>query len=198
MDPEAVAQIAPHLLAGESILWCGRPHEAWPITTRVVIILILGGVVLAMRMVAPETTLGATAAQSSIVLAVIVLLLVVEGALYHSHLTSTFYAVTNQRVIILTGLREREVIGVLLDRLNSPMLKVKRVLETITIYSSGLEGKMGIFDPTRGYLPFTNPSLPPASGGRGECYRLVGVQNAGQVYTQILDAAHQLDDAEYS
>lgn len=197
MDPEVAAQIGPHLLAGESILWCGRPHETASIVIRVLIIVILGTIVHAMRVFAPESSLGATVMQSSILLAAIVLLLVAEGALYHAYLTSTFYAVTNQRLIILSGLREREPEGFLLDRLNSPTLKVRRHLGTIMIYSAGLEAGPGsMFDPTRGYFPFTNPSVPPAWQGRGECYKLIGIEDAGRVYTMILDTAHSLEDAE--
>jgi hypothetical protein len=198
MDPEAVAQISPHLLAGESMLWCGRPHETGAIVLRVAIIVVLGAIVHAMRLFAPESTLGAAVMQSSILLAAIVLLLLTEGALYHLFLGSTFYAVTNQRVIILSGLREREPAGFLLDRLNTPMLKVKRQFNTVAIYSTALEAPPGnIFDPTRGYLPFTNPSVPPAWQGRGECYKLVGIHDAGRVYTLILDAAHKLGDADF-
>jgi hypothetical protein len=193
MDPEAAAEISPHLLAAEVLLWCGRPREMQPLYARIVIIVILAASAIAMRALSPDTRLGATAAETSIVIAVIVLALVVEGAVYHSFLTSTFYGVTNQRVIIVSGLRTREAEGFLLDRLNNPTLKIRRHLSMITIYAQDTE-KMLRF----GYLPFSNPSVPNTSvSGRDECYRLVGIEDAGRVYALILDAAHKLGDSEY-
>jgi hypothetical protein len=190
MDPEAAAAISPHLLAAEVLLWCGRPRDTPSIYLRVVIIVVLAASAIAMRTLSPETHMGAAAAQTSVVIAIIVLALVVEGAIYHTFLTSTFYGVTNQRVIILSGLRTREAAGLLLDRLNSPMLKIRRHFSTITIYAQETE-KLLIF----GYLPFSNPSVPNTSvSGRSECYRLVGIEDAGRVYSLILDAAHQLND----
>src|SRR5215469_321019 len=135
MDPEAAAEISPHLLAAEILLWCGRPRDTQPLHARIVIIVILAVSAIAMRTLPPETHMGAMAAQTSVVIALIVLALVLEGAVYHSFLTSTFYGVTNQRVIIVSGLRTREAVGLLLDRLNTPMLKIRRHLSTITIYS---------------------------------------------------------------
>jgi hypothetical protein len=149
-----------------------------------------------MRVFAPESNLGSTMMQSSVLLAGIVMLLVFEGALFHAYLASTFYAVTSQRLIILSGLREREAAGVLLDRLNGRMLKVRRHLGNIVIQGGEFETP-GFLDPLRGYVPFTNPSLPPSLEGRGECYRLIGVEDAGRVYTLILDTAHKLDDSEF-
>jgi len=197
MDPEASTQIAPHLLAGESILWSGRPHETRSIVIRVAIVVTLGAIVLAMRLLAPESNLGVAMNQSAILLAAIVMLFVGEGALFHSYISSTFYAVTNQRVIILTGLREHQAVGVLLDRLNGPLMKVRRHLATITLYASAIESVPGAIDPMLAYIPFSNPSLPQIWGARGECYKLVGIHDTAHVYELILNAARELDDAEY-
>ncbi len=196
MDAEAATQIGPHLLAGESILWSGRPNETRSIAIRIAIIVILGAIVLAMRMFAPDSNLGAAMNQSAILLAAIVILLIVEGALFHSHVTSTFYALTNQRIIILTGLRAPEPAGVPIARLNGPQIKVRRHLATITIYASVIETVAGAIDPVRAYIPFTNPSLPPIWGGRGECYKLVGLEDAAQVYELIADAAKKLNEPD--
>ncbi len=193
MDPEAAAQISPHLLAAEVLLWCGRPRDLQPLFARVVIIVILAASAIAMRTLSPETHMGATAAQTSVVIAVIVLALVIEGAVYHAFLASTFYGVTNQRVIIVSGLGTREAAALLLDRLNTPMLKIRRHLSTITIYSEDI----GRSDMALGYIPFTNPSIGFTGGGRGECYRLIGIDDPGRVYSLILDTAHQLGDSEY-
>jgi hypothetical protein len=190
MDPEAAAEISPHLLAAEVLLWCGRPRDTQPLFARVVIIVILAASAIAMRTLSPDTHMGATAAQTSVVIAVIVLALVLEGAVYHSFLTTTYYGVTNQRLIIVSGLRTREATGFLLDRLNSPMLKMRRHFSTITIYAHESEKQL-IF----GYLPFSNPSVPNISvSGRSECYRLIGIDDPGRVYSLILDAAHKLGD----
>jgi hypothetical protein len=190
MDPEAAAEISPHLLAAEILLWCGRPRDTQPLYARIVIIVILAASAIAMRTLSPDTHAGETAAQTSVVIAVIVLALVLEGAVYHSFIASTFYGVTNQRIIIVSGLRTRDASGLLLDRLNSPMLKIRRHFSTITIYAQETEKAL-----TFGYLPFSNPSVPNTSiSGRGECYRLIGIEDAGRVYSLILDAAHKLGD----
>ncbi len=192
MDPEAAAQISPHLLAAEVLLWCGRPRDMQPLYARIVIIVILGASTIAMRTLSPETHMGETAARTSLVIAAIVLALVVEGAVYHSFLASTFYGATNQRLIIVSGLRAPEIAALLLDRLNSPALKIRRHLSTITIYSESV----GQLDMAIGYIPFTNPSIAFTGGGRGECYRLIGIDDPGRVYSLILDAARKLGDSE--
>ena len=207
MDPEAAAQIAPQLLAGESILWSGRPHESRSIAIRIIIIVVLGAAVLAMRLLAPESALGVAMMQKSLLLAAIVLAMVAEGAIYNAYVTSTFYAVTNQRVIILTGLVDRETMGVPLSRLSDRWLKVRRSGTTITISGRVIERSPHVIDPLRGYLPFTNPSLPPNPASNiwlsrrtretvAECYRLVGIEDAGRVYALIMDTAQTIEEEE--
>ena len=80
-----------------------------------------------LRSIPLDSSLAERADLNSILLAVLVCVLIAEAIVFHSYLSNTFYGVTNQRVIIVSGLREPEVVGVLLDRLNTPQLRVQRV-----------------------------------------------------------------------
>ena len=70
-----------------------------------------------MRSLPLDSSLAERADLNSILLAVLVCVLIAEAIVFHTYLSNTFYGVTNQRVIIVSGLREPKVVGVLLDRL---------------------------------------------------------------------------------
>ena len=56
------------------------------------------------------------------------MVLIAEAVVFHTYFANTFYGVTNQRVIIVSGLRERETVAaVLLDLLNAPRLRLQRI-----------------------------------------------------------------------
>src|SRR5271155_5046783 len=117
MDPEAAAVITPHLLAREELLWCGRPHDTTAIRWRAGIVVLVGIAALVLRSLPLESGLAQRADINSILLAVLVCVLIAEAIVFHSYLSNTFYGVTNQRAIILSGLREPGMVAVLLDRL---------------------------------------------------------------------------------
>ena len=110
MDPEAAAVITPHLLAREELLWCGRPHDTTALRWRA-----------GRRSSSSESprsccdalpldsSLAERADLNSILLAVLVCVLIAEAIVFHTYLSNTFYGVTNQRVIIVSGLREPEM-----------------------------------------------------------------------------------------
>ena len=80
-----------------------------------------------LRSLPLDSGLAESADANSILLAMLVCVLIAEAIVFHTYLSNTFYGVTNQRVIIVSGLREPEVVGVLLDRLNTPQLRVQRI-----------------------------------------------------------------------
>src|SRR5579862_1091167 len=152
MDPEASAIIAPHLLARETLLWCGRPHDTTSLRWRAGAIILVGIAALALRSLPLDSDLAERANINSILLAILVCVLIAEAIVFHRYLSNTFYGVTNQRVIIVSGLREPEVAAVLLDVLNTPRLRVHRIHRTVEL-SPPLNRS--------GTIPFTNPSVPP-------------------------------------
>jgi hypothetical protein len=111
--------------------------------------------------------------------------LIAEAIVFHTYLSNTFYGVSNQRVVIASGLREPEVAAVLLDLLNTPQLSVRRIHRHIELRAPSEQ----MLHP--GYLPFTNPSLPPEWFGP-ECYRLFALEDPRRVYDLILESAHKL------
>lgn len=187
MDPEAAAVITPHLLARENLLWCGRPHDTTALRWRAGAIILVGIAAIMLRSIPLDSSLAERADLNSILLAVLVCVLIAEAIVFHSYLSNTFYGVTNQRVIIVSGLREPEVVGVLLDRLNTPQLRVQRVHRHIEL--RGRSEKM--VQPS--YLPFTNPSVPPDWIGWPECYRLLALEDSRHVCDLIIESAHKLE-----
>ncbi len=187
MDPEAAAVITPHLLARENLLWCGRPHDTTALRWRAGAIIVVGIAALILRSLPLDASLAERADLNSLMLAVLVCVLIAEAIVFHSYLSSTFYGVTNQRVIIVSGLREPEVVGVLLDRLNTPQLRVQRIHRHIEL--RGHTEK--IFQLS--YLPFTNPSVPPDWIGWPECYRLLALEEPLRVRDLIVESAHKLE-----
>ena len=185
MDPEAAAVITPHLLAREELLWCGRPHDPTALRWRAGVVIFVAIAALAMRSLPVESSLAERADTNSILLAVLVGVLIAEAIVFHAYLAKTFYGVTKQRVIIASGLREPELSAVLLDRLNTPQLTVRRINRHIELRARGEQ----LFQP--GYLPFTNPSLPPEWFGP-ECYRLLALEDSRRVYDLIIESARKL------
>jgi hypothetical protein len=187
MDPEAAAVVTPYLLVGETILWCDRPRDTAALRWRAIVIGMVGISALVMRSLPLDSPLADRAATNSLLLALLFGFLLVEAIIFHSHLARTRYAVTNQRVIIVSGLGAPDVSTVLLDRLNTPQLTMHRHIGFIELRAPS--------DQPFNYrypIPFTNPSVPPDWAAPAECYYLVGLENSSQVRDVILDAARKL------
>src|ERR1700722_19136171 len=184
MDPEAAAVITPHLLAREELLWCGRPHDtAAPLRWRAVAIVLVGIAALGLRALPLDSSLAERADLNSILLAVLVCVLIAEAIVFHAYLSNTFYGVTNQRVIIVSGLREPEMAAILLDVLNTPRLRLRRIHRTVELSPP---------DSLSGAIPFTNPSVPP-DWTRNDWYRLLALEDPRRVYELIVESAHKLE-----
>ncbi|MGB8684694.1 MAG: hypothetical protein WCD12_17565 [Candidatus Binatus sp.] len=186
MDPEAAAVITPHLLAREELLWCGRPHDTTALRWRAGAIILVGIAALILRALPLDSNLAERADANSVLLAIMVGVLISEAIVFHAYLSNTFYGVTNQRVIIVSGLRQREVVAVLLALLNTPHLRVQRIHRHIELGARGEQ----MFQPS--YLPFTNPSVAPDWTGR-ESYRLLALEDPRSVYDLIVESAHKLE-----
>jgi hypothetical protein len=183
MDPEAAAVITPNLLVGETILWCGRPHDPTALRWRAAAIVIVGAAAIVMRSIQVDPSLAARADTNSILLAVLVGVLIAEAIIFHTYLSNTFYGVTNQRVIIVSGFRELEMAAVMLDILNTPRLRVRRIHRTLELTPPVNRS---------GALPFTNPSVPPEWTGN-DWYRLLALEDPSRVYDLIVESARKLE-----
>ena len=183
MDPEAAAVITPHLLVRETLLWCGRPHDTTALRWRAAAIVLVGIAALALRSLPLDSSLAERADLNSILLAVLVCVLIAEAIVFHRYLSNTFYGVTNQRMIIVSGLRETDVTAVPLDVLNTPRLRVRRIHRTVEL-SPPLNRS--------GSIPFTNPSVPPDWTGN-EWYRLLALEDPHRVYDLIVESARKLE-----
>lgn len=182
MDLEASAIITPHLLARETLLWSGRPHvTAALLRWRTFGIIWVGILALLLRSISPDSSLAERANVISILLAVLVCALIAEAIIFHTYISNTFYGVTDQRVIIVSGLRELEVSAVLLDLLNTPRLCVRRFRHSVELIPFGRSGA----------LPFTNPSVPPDWVGV-DWYRLLALEDSRRVYDLIVEATNKL------
>src|ERR1700693_2911669 len=147
MDPEAAAVITPHLLAREELLWGGRPQDtAALLQWRAVAIVLVGIAALVLRSLPLDSSLAERADLNSILLAVLVCVLIAEAIVFHSYLANTVDGITSQRVIIVSGLRAPEMAAVLLDRLNTPQLRVQRIHRHIELRAPGQQ----VYQP--GYL----------------------------------------------
>ena len=183
MDPEAAAVVTPHLLARENLLWCGRPHDTTALRWRAGIVVAVGIAALVLRSLPLDSSLAERADLNSILLAVLVCVLIAEAIVFHRYLSNTFYGVTNQRVLIVSGFREPEMAAVPLDVLNTPRLRVRRIHRTVELSPP---------DNRSGAIPFTNPSVPPDWTGN-EWYRLLALQDPQRVYELIVESAHKLE-----
>ena len=181
MDPEAAAVITPHLLTREELLWCGRPHDTAALRWRAGVIVLVGIAALALRSLPLDSSLADRADANSILLAVLVCVLIAEAIVFHTYLSNTFYGVTNQRVIIVSGLSEAEMTAVPLDGLNTPQLRVRRIHRHVELTPTGYRS---------GAIPFTNPSVPPDWIGN-EWYRLLALEEPRRVRELIVEAAQQ-------
>ena len=191
MDTEAAAVISPHLLAREELLWADRPRDTSALRMRAIVIVLVGAAALVMRAVHPDSSLASRAETNSILLAVLFGILIAEAIVFHLHISKTFYGVTNLRVIIVSGLFESDVSDVLLDRLNTPQLGLRRIHREIELLSPSERP----FHQFR-YLPFANPSVPPDWMGSPECYRLIALEDAPHVCDLILESARKLQSQE--
>ncbi len=187
LDPGAAAVIGPELLAREQILWCGRPHDTSALIRRAVAIVLVAIAALVLRSLPLDSSLAARADSNSILLAALVGFLIAEATVFHSFLVTTFYGVTNQRVIVVSGLRSRNLAGLLLDRLNTPQMKLRRHGNDLILRAPSVGSLLDLH-----FIPFANPSVPPEWAGQPEQYRLVGIQNAGRVYELIVEGARRL------
>src|SRR5258708_18097075 len=176
MDPEAASVVTPHLLAREELLWCGRPHDTTALRWRAGVVVVVGIAALAMRALPFDSSLAERADANSILLAALVCVLIAEAIVFHSYLSNTFYGVTNQRVIIVSGLREPEMAGIPLDVLNTPRLRVRRLHRTVELSAPHSRS---------GAIPFTNPSVPPDWTGN-EWYRLLALEDPRRVHDLIM------------
>ncbi len=186
MDPEAAAVVTPNLLVGERLLWCGRPHDTSELRWRAAVIILVGSAALLLRAVPLDWSLTENADVDSILLAVLVCILIAEAIVFHAYLSNTFYGVTNQRVIIVSGLRELQVAAAFIDKLNTPMLTLHRVGNVLELHPASPEQTRNV-----PHLPFQNPSVSTLNQAF-ESYRLLGLENAGEIYRIILDAADKL------
>ena len=177
MDPDASAVITPHLLARETLLWCGRPHDTTALRWRAGIVILVEIAALVLRSLPLDFSLAERANINSILLAALVFVLIAEAIVFHLYLSNTFYGVTNQRVIIMSGLREPEIEAVFLDLLNTPQLHVRRIRRNVELSPT-------VNQPP--FLPFTNPSV------GDECYRLLALEDPLRVYVLIVESAHKL------
>src|SRR5271156_891435 len=175
MDPEAAPVITPHLLAREELLWCGRPHDTAALRWRGGVIVLVGIAALVLRSLPLDSSLAERADINSILLAGLVGVLIAEAIVFHRYLSNTFYGVTNQRVLIVSGLRELEVASALLDKLNTPWLSLRSAGRNLEL--------SGVQHPRP--RPFGNPSVLYRPDDPGEYYRLLGLENAGAVYRII-------------
>jgi len=187
MDPEAAAVVKPHLLAGEELLWCGRPHDTSALRWRAGAIVLVGLAALAMRSLPLAPGLAERADTNSILLAIVAGVLIAEAIVLHTYLSNTFYGVTNQRVIIMSGLGEPEMAAVLLDRLNARQLRLRLIYRDIELRAPSDQIHQ------LKYLPFTNPSVPPDWIGWPECYRLIALEDAPRVCELITESARKLE-----
>jgi hypothetical protein len=186
MDPEAEAVITPHLLAREILLWSGRPRDTSALRWRAIVIVFVGVAALALRALPLDPSLAVAANGNSILLAIVVVVLIAEAFVFNTYFANTFYGVTNQRVIIVSGLREPETAAVLLDRLNATHLRLRRIGRDVELRAPSdqiLQLR---------YMPFTNPSVRPDWGGWPECYQLLALENPQHVYDLLLEAANKL------
>jgi len=186
MNPEAAAVITPHLLAREELLWCGRPHDTTALRWRAGVVVVVGVAALLLRSVPLDSSLAERADLNSILLAVLVCVLIAEAIIFHTYLSNTFYGVSNQRVLIVSGLREPELVGVPIDRLNTPQLTARRIHRHIELR---VPSEQALQPP---YLPFTNPSITSDWFGL-ECYRLLALEDPGRVLDLIVESAHELE-----
>src|SRR5271154_1574580 len=173
MDPEAADVIIPHLLAREDLLWSGRPHDTTALRVRAGVIILVGIAALILRSLPLESSLAERADANSILLALVVGVLIAEAIVFHTYLSNTFYGVSNQRVIIVSGLQEPELVGVPIDRLNTPQLTARRIHRHIELR---VPSEQTLQPP---YLPFTNPSITSDWFGL-ECYRLLALEDPGR------------------
>jgi hypothetical protein len=182
MDPEAASVITPHLLAREELLWCGRPHDTTALRWRAGIVVAVGIAALILRSLPLDSSLAERADLNSILLAVLVCALIAEAIVFHRYLSNTFYGVTNQRVLIVSGIRELEVTSVFLDKLNTPWLSLRR---------AGRNLELGGVEHPRP-RPFGNPSVLYRPGDPSEYYRLLALENPRRVYDLIVEATNKL------
>ena len=187
MDPEAAAVITPHLLAREEAALVRTPARYEPL--------------LRWRAVRDHSRRNRRAGAACVAARCeprragrrqfdsarsARRVLIAEAIVFHTYLSNTFYGVTNQRVIIVSGLREPE------DGRRSAR-PAEYSATPCSAHPSHIELRApGDQSYQPSYLPFTNPSVPPVGSGP-ECYRLVALEDPRRVCELIMESAHKLE-----
>jgi hypothetical protein len=78
------------------------------------------------------------------------------------------------------------MVAVLLDRLNTPQLRLRRIHRDIELRAPSNRTYL------LNYLPFTNPSVAPGWTGN-EWYRLLALEEPRRAYDSIIESAHKLE-----
>ena len=88
MDPEAEAVVRPNLLAGEVLLWSGRPHDTTALRWRAGVIILVGAAAISLRAWPLDPSLAVAANGNSILLAIVVVILIAEAMVFHAYLSN--------------------------------------------------------------------------------------------------------------
>jgi hypothetical protein len=174
-----------YLLAGEKILWCGRPRSGYGLRPRLALFGVVAiAALLQLAIARRDPAFAAVARRNAIVFAAIAIAIAADAMIAQAWLSSTWYAITSQRVLILSGIRRQSLCEIFLD------LLTKRSIE-VRVLKGAIEIRPAACGPGMGYVPFSDPSVPPAWATRGEIRRLVGLDHARVQYELIVETARR-------